>query len=207
MVWLYAQSRNVAVYDNVLAAWTVRSAQKLVVQTTGIAMAVSTAIGSANFSPVRFGNPAKCLCTFGYRHDGRSDARQRVSMRTNEFRWCISCGTGLSIDGVCQSAVFFSDTPNLYLRLQTTLHVITWVGAITAVFAASIAVAQNDINAFSHTPLFRTRLHDDGSWRWRRRVGMVSSHYATRFQGAVVHGRGSVIHGCHEEQDIRYMGA
>src|SRR6185369_2181354 len=33
----------------------------------------------------------------------------------------------------------------LEIHANTTLQVVTWVGAITAIFAASVAVAQNDI--------------------------------------------------------------
>jgi NADH:ubiquinone oxidoreductase subunit 5 (subunit L)/multisubunit Na+/H+ antiporter MnhA subunit len=93
------------------------------------------------------------------------------------------------------------------LMTPEALQVVTWVGALTAVFAASIAVAQKRHQ--THPGLFdrvATRLHDDGTGRGRRRGGHVSSHDARLFQGVALSGRGSVIHGCHEEQDIRNMG-
>ena len=63
--------------------------------------------------------------------------------------------------------------------------VITWVGAITALFAASIAVAQTDIKrilAYSTV----SRLHDARSGRRWRGGWHVSSHHARVLQGAVV---------------------
>ena len=74
---------------------------------------------------------------------------------------------------------------------SAALTVVTWVGAITAVFAACIAVAQNGHQ--THSRVFdgvATRFHDDGAGRGRRGGGNVPFDHARVLQGAVVPRRG-----------------
>ena len=91
--------------------------------------------------------------------------------------------------------------------ISIALQVITWIGAITAVFAASIAIAQNDIK---HILAYST-VSQLGYMMMGLGVGGVSVgmfHLITHafFKAQLFMGAGSVIHGCHEEQDIRHMG-
>jgi NADH-quinone oxidoreductase subunit L len=87
------------------------------------------------------------------------------------------------------------------------LQVVTWVGAITAVFAACIAVAQTDIKRI----LAYSTVSQLGYMMMGLGVGGVAVgifHLITHalFKALLFLGAGSVIHGCHEEQDIRRMG-
>jgi NADH-quinone oxidoreductase subunit L len=87
------------------------------------------------------------------------------------------------------------------------LTVVTWVGAVTAVFAAVIAVAQSDIKRI----LAYSTISQLGYMMMGLGVGGVSVgmfHLITHafFKALLFLGAGSVIHGCHEEQDIRRMG-
>ena len=93
--------------------------------------------------------------------------------------------------------------------LQSTpaLQVIAWVGAATALFAAAIAVAQNDIKRI----LAYSTVSQLGYMMLGLGVGGVVVgifHLLTHafFKSLLFLGAGSVIHGCDGEQDIRRMG-
>jgi NADH-quinone oxidoreductase subunit L len=85
--------------------------------------------------------------------------------------------------------------------------VITWVGAITAVFAASIAVAQNDIKRIlAYSTISQLGYMMVGLGVGGVAVGMFHLITHAFFKALLFMGAGSVIHSCHEEQDIRRMG-
>jgi NADH-quinone oxidoreductase subunit L len=91
--------------------------------------------------------------------------------------------------------------------VATALQVVAWTGAVTAVFAASIAVAQNDIKRI----LAYSTISQLGYMMLGLGVGGVAVgifHLITHafFKALLFMGAGSVIHGCTEEQDIRNMG-
>ncbi len=87
------------------------------------------------------------------------------------------------------------------------LTVVTWVGAITAVFAALIAVAQNDIKRIlAYSTVSQLGYMMAGLGMGGVAVGMFHLITHAFFKSLLFLGAGSVIHGCHEEQDIRRMG-
>ncbi len=89
----------------------------------------------------------------------------------------------------------------------TALAAVTWVGAFTAVFAALIAVAQNDIKRIlAYSTVSQLGYMMAGLGMGGVAVGMF--HLITHgfFKALLFLGAGSVIHGCHQEQDIRKMG-
>jgi len=87
------------------------------------------------------------------------------------------------------------------------LEVITWVGALTAVFAASIAVAQNDIKRIlAYSTVSQLGYMMMGLGAGGVAVGMFHLTTHAFFKALLFLGAGSVIHGCHDEQDIRKMG-
>jgi NADH-quinone oxidoreductase subunit L len=89
----------------------------------------------------------------------------------------------------------------------TALTVITWVGAFTAVFAALIAVAQNDIKRIlAYSTVSQLGYMMAGLGMGGVAVGMFHLITHAFFKALLFLGAGSVIHGCHEEQDIRRMG-
>ena len=88
-----------------------------------------------------------------------------------------------------------------------SLTVVAWVGALTALFGALVAVAQNDIKRI----LAYSTVSQLGYMMVGLAVGGVAVgmfHLVTHafFKALLFLGAGSVIHGCHEEQDIRRMG-
>jgi NADH-quinone oxidoreductase subunit L len=89
----------------------------------------------------------------------------------------------------------------------TSLTVVTWVGASTAVFAALIAVAQNDIKRIlAYSTVSQLGYMMAGLGMGGVAVGMFHLITHAFFKALLFLGAGSVIHGCHEEQDIRKMG-
>jgi len=87
------------------------------------------------------------------------------------------------------------------------LTAVTWIGALTAVFAALVAVAQTDIKrilAYSTVSQLGYMFMGLGIGG----VGVGMFHLLTHafFKALLFLGSGSIIHGCHEEQDIRRMG-
>ncbi|MFL6203853.1 MAG: NADH-quinone oxidoreductase subunit L [Acidimicrobiales bacterium] len=85
--------------------------------------------------------------------------------------------------------------------------VIAWVGVITALFAATIAVAQNDIKkilAYSTVSQLGYMFLAVGVGAYVAAIFHMVTH--AFFKALLFLGSGSVIHGMHEEQDIRRMG-
>jgi NADH-quinone oxidoreductase subunit L len=81
------------------------------------------------------------------------------------------------------------------------------VGALTALFAATIAVAQNDIKkvlAYSTISQLGYTFLAIGSGAYVAALFHVVTH--AFFKALLFLGSGSVIHGMHEEQDMRRMG-
>jgi proton-translocating NADH-quinone oxidoreductase chain L len=87
------------------------------------------------------------------------------------------------------------------------LAVVTWVGAATAVFAALIAIAQNDIKRIlAYSTISQLGYMMAGLGLGGVAVGMFHLITHAFFKALLFLGAGSVIHGSHEEQDIRRMG-
>jgi NADH-quinone oxidoreductase subunit L len=90
---------------------------------------------------------------------------------------------------------------------SSALTVVTWVGALTAVFAALIAIAQDDIKrilAYSTVSQLGYMMIGIGVGGYA--VGMFHLITHAFFKALLFLGAGSVIHGTHERQDIRQMG-
>ncbi len=88
-----------------------------------------------------------------------------------------------------------------------SLSVVVWVGVITALMAALIAVAQMDIKrilAYSTVSQLGLMMVSLGVGGWPAGIVHLIAHGF--FKALLFLGSGSVIHGCHGEQDIRAMG-
>ncbi len=98
-------------------------------------------------------------------------------------------------------------TPAGVAGSTTALTVVAWVGASTAVFAALIAVAQNDIKRIlAYSTVSQLGYMMAGLGLGGVAVGMFHLITHAFFKALLFMGAGSVIHGCHEEQDVRRMG-
>jgi NADH-quinone oxidoreductase subunit L len=88
------------------------------------------------------------------------------------------------------------------------LTVVAILGAATALFAATIAVAQNDIKkvlAYSTISQLGYMFLAVGSGAYIAALFHMITHAV--FKALLFLGSGSVIHGVHDEQDMRRMGA
>ena len=88
-----------------------------------------------------------------------------------------------------------------------SLTVVVWIGVTTALMAALIAIAQSDIKRI----LAYSTVSQLGLMMVSLGVGGVAAgiiHLLAHgfFKALLFLGSGSVIHGCHHEQDIRKMG-
>jgi NADH-quinone oxidoreductase subunit L len=89
----------------------------------------------------------------------------------------------------------------------TALTVVTWIGASTAVFAALIAVAQNDIKRIlAYSTISQLGYMMAGLGMGGVAIGIFHLITHAFFKALLFMGAGSVIHGCHGEQDVRRMG-
>ena len=95
----------------------------------------------------------------------------------------------------------------LAVRCQPALQVSDMGRRITAVFAASIAVAQTDIKRIlAYSTVSQLGYMMLGLGVGGVAVGMFHLITHAFFKALLFLGSGSVIHGCHEEQDVRKMG-
>jgi NADH-quinone oxidoreductase subunit L len=87
------------------------------------------------------------------------------------------------------------------------LTVIAWVGAATALFAATVAIAQDDIKkvlAYSTVSQLGYMFLAVGSGAYVAAIFHMVTH--AFFKALLFLGAGSVIHGLHDEQDMKRMG-
>jgi NADH-quinone oxidoreductase subunit L len=95
----------------------------------------------------------------------------------------------------------------LYNLAPTTLGLVAMVGAVTAVFAATIACVQNDIKrviAYSTISQLGYMFLGAGVGAYASGIFHLYTHAA--FKALLFLGAGAVIHGLHQEQDIQRMG-
>jgi NADH-quinone oxidoreductase subunit L len=95
----------------------------------------------------------------------------------------------------------------LFSMAPTTMAVIATIGACTALLAASIATAQNDIKkvlAYSTVSQLGYMFLATGVGAYAAAVFHLMTH--AFFKACLFLGSGSVIHGMHHEQDMRKMG-
>jgi NADH-quinone oxidoreductase subunit L len=95
----------------------------------------------------------------------------------------------------------------IFIQSETAMLVVAVVGAFTALMAATIALTQNDIKrvvAYSTVSQLGYMAFALGTGAWVAAIFHLMTH--AFFKGLLFLGAGSVIHGMHEEQDIRRMG-
>ena len=95
----------------------------------------------------------------------------------------------------------------LFERSGVALEVVAWVGAITAIFAATIGLVQTDIKrvlAYSTISQLGYMFAAVGLGAYVAGIFHLVTH--AFFKALLFLGAGSVIHGLHGEQDLRKMG-
>ncbi|HWW77168.1 MAG TPA: NADH-quinone oxidoreductase subunit L, partial [Pyrinomonadaceae bacterium] len=95
----------------------------------------------------------------------------------------------------------------IFSHAPTALFIVAVIGAATAIFAATIGIAQNDIKkvlAYSTVSQLGYMFLACGVGAFVAAIFHVMTH--AFFKALLFLGSGSVIHGMHHEQDMRRMG-
>ena len=95
----------------------------------------------------------------------------------------------------------------IYQNAPTAMFIVALIGAATAIFAATIGLAQNDIKkvlAYSTVSQLGYMFLACGVGAFVAAIFHVMTH--AFFKALLFLGSGSVIHGMHHEQDMRRMG-
>lgn len=199
MVWLYSETGTLLFYDHGQGCLEAGALARLAATTTFAGMAVSTAI-----SLLLFCGAAGKSGQFPL-HVWLPDAMEGPT----PVSALIHAATMVAAGVFLMARVFpLLDTDSQNLPdFSTALTVIAWVGAFTAVFAACIAVAQTDIKrilAYSTVSQLGYMMMAIGVGGYVAGMFHLIAH--AFFKALLFLGAGSVIHGCHDEQDIRHMG-
>lgn len=199
IVWLYAQAGTLQFYDDGAGCLEHSALTRLVAQTTvgglGVATAISLllfcgAIGKSGQFPLHVWLPDAM--------EGPTPVSALIHAAT-----MVAAGVFL----VARVYPLMAAHPEGAAGATTALQAVTWVGALTAVFAASIAVAQTDIKRIlAYSTVSQLGFMMMGLGVGGVAVGMFHLITHAFFKALLFLGAGSVIHGVHEEQDIRRMG-
>ncbi len=95
----------------------------------------------------------------------------------------------------------------IYQNAPTAMFIVAMIGCATAIFAATIGLAQNDIKkvlAYSTVSQLGYMFLACGAGAFIAAIFHVMTH--AFFKALLFLGSGSVIHGMHHEQDMRKMG-
>jgi len=207
MVWLYSQSGTLLFYDAGAGCMEHSTLAALVAQTTRIGMAVSTAIATLIFCGAAGKSGQVPL------HVWLPDAMEGPTPVSALIHAATMVAAGVYLVARVYPLMSASQllltpgTIETVVTATTALKIVTWIGSITAVFAASIAVAQNDIKRIlAYSTVSQLGFMMMGLGMGGVAVGMFHLITHAFFKALLFMGAGSVIHGCHEEQDIRRMG-
>ncbi len=199
MVWLYAETGTLLFYEQGRGCLEPTALNTLVQHTTVEGIVVATAIGLLLFCGAMGKSGQVPL------HVWLPDAMEGPT----PVSALIHAATMVAAGVFLMARVFpLLDADVLGVAgYSPALVVVAWVGAITAVFAALIAVAQSDIKrilAYSTVSQLGYMMMALGVGGWVAAMFHLITH--AFFKALLFMGAGSVIHGCHEEQDIRRMG-
>ena len=199
MVWLYSQTGTLLFYDGGHGCLETTALARLVAQTTCFGMAVSTGIALLIFCGA-IGKSGQVPL-----HVWLPDAMEGPTPVSALIHAATMVAAGVFL--VARVYPLMAAHPAGVATAPGALQVVTWVGVITAVFAASIAVAQTDIKRIlAYSTVSQLGFMMLGLGTGGVAVGMFHLITHAFFKALLFLGAGSVIHGCRDEQDIRQMG-
>jgi NADH-quinone oxidoreductase subunit L len=201
MIWLYSEAGTLLFYDSGTGCLEPSALVRLVAQTTSIGMAVSTGIGLLIFCGA-VGKSGQVPL-----HVWLPDAMEGPTPVSALIHAATMVAAGVFLIARVYPLMSIQGGIGISLTPTTALTVVTWVGAITAAFAASIAVAQDDIKRIlAYSTVSQLGYMMIGLGVGGVAVGMFHLITHAFFKSLLFMGAGSVIHGCHEEQNIHHMG-
>ena len=202
MVWLYAQTGTLNFYDHGRGCMEASALAGMVSKTICGGMMVSTAIGLLIFLGA-VGKSGQVPL-----HVWLPDAMEGPTPVSALIHAATMVAAGVFLVARVYPLMAAGAAPVEHgAPVTTALTVVTWIGAITAIFAATIAVAQNDIKRIlAYSTVSQLGYMMMGLGVGGVAVGMFHLITHAFFKALLFLGSGSVIHGCHEEQDVRKMG-
>jgi NADH-quinone oxidoreductase subunit L len=199
MVWLYSETGTLLFYDDGHGCLEQSALAGLVAQTTSLGMAASTGIGLLIFCGA-IGKSGQVPL-----HVWLPDAMEGPTPVSALIHAATMVAAGVYL--VARVYPLMAAQPAGAASVSGALQVVTWIGVITAVFAASIAVAQTDIKRIlAYSTVSQLGFMMLGLGVGGVAVGMFHLITHAFFKALLFLGAGSVIHGCRDEQDIRRMG-
>jgi NADH-quinone oxidoreductase subunit L len=195
MVWLYGQTGTLLFYDNGAGCMEHTAVALLATQTIGFGMAASTAIALLIFCGA-VGKSGQLPL-----HVWLPDAMEGPTPVSALIHAATMVAAGVYLVARVYPLMSASTSQG------GALEVVAWVGALTAIFAALVAVAQDDIKRIlAYSTVSQLGYMMMGIGVGGVAVGVFHLIAHAFFKALLFLGAGSVIHGLMGEQDIREMG-
>jgi NADH-quinone oxidoreductase subunit L len=193
MVWLYGQTGTLLFYDHGAGCMEHTALSLLATQTIGFGMAASTGIALLIFCGA-VGKSGQLPL-----HVWLPDAMEGPTPVSALIHAATMVAAGVYL--VARVYPLMSASPG------GALEVVAWVGALTAIFGALVAVAQDDIKRIlAYSTVSQLGYMMMGIGVGGVAVGIFHLIAHAFFKALLFLGAGSVIHGLMGEQDIREMG-
>ncbi|MSU49487.1 MAG: NADH-quinone oxidoreductase subunit L [Opitutus sp.] len=199
MLWLYDTTGSLLFFDGRNGVLETSALSALVTQTTVGGLAVSTAIGLLIFCGA-IGKSGQFPL-----HVWLPDAMEGPTPVSALIHAATMVAAGVFL--IARVYPLMSADQALAGAPLHALTVVAFIGAITALLGAVIAVAQNDIKrvlAFSTVSQLGYMMLALGVGSWVAAIFHLLTH--AFFKALLFLGAGSVIHAAHHEQDIRSLG-
>jgi NADH-quinone oxidoreductase subunit L len=200
MVWLYGQTGTLLFYDRGAGCMEQSALSLLATHTVGFGMAASTgiallifcgAVGKSGQLPLHVWLPDAM--------EGPTPVSALIHAAT-----MVAAGVYLVARVYPLMSVSPAASPG---APSAALEVVAWIGALTAFFAALVAIAQDDIKRIlAYSTISQLGYMMIGIGVGGVAVGIFHLIAHAFFKALLFLGAGSVIHGCMGEQDIREMG-
>jgi len=195
MVWLYGQTGTLLFYDNGAGCMEHTAVALLATQTISFGMATSTAIALLIFCGA-VGKSGQLPL-----HVWLPDAMEGPTPVSALIHAATMVAAGVYLAARVYPLMSASGSQG------GALEVVAWVGALTAIFAALVAVAQDDIKRIlAYSTVSQLGYMMMGIGVGGVAVGVFHLIAHAFFKALLFLGAGSVIHGLMGEQDIREMG-
>jgi NADH-quinone oxidoreductase subunit L len=197
MVWLYGQTGTLLFYDHGAGCMEHTALSLLATQTIGFGMAASTGIALLIFCGA-VGKSGQLPL-----HVWLPDAMEGPT----PVSALIHAATMVAAGVYLVARVYPLMSASASGAAGGALEVVAWVGALTAIFAAMVAVAQDDIKRIlAYSTVSQLGYMMMGIGVGGVAVGVFHLIAHAFFKALLFLGAGSVIHGLMGEQDIREMG-
>ncbi len=199
ILWLYDATGSLLFYDGGNGVLEATALSSMVAQTTVGGLAVSTAIGLLIFCGA-VGKSGQFPL-----HVWLPDAMEGPTPVSALIHAATMVAAGVFLIARVYP-LMMADHDLVHVPLHA-LTVVAFIGAITALMGALIAVAQNDIKrvlAFSTVSQLGYMMLALGVGSWVAAIFHLLTH--AFFKALLFLGAGSVIHAAHHEQDIRKLG-